>query len=52
MEPTASQPRPRTRDRNAGLRHRLSESAQLDPSTVETDLQKIVRERLDGKKRA
>jgi hypothetical protein len=50
---TASLPPTLTRDRNAGLRDRLSDKAQTGSSGVETtELQQIVRERLDAAKRA
>ena len=50
---TASLPPTLTRDRNAGLRNRLSEKAKKDPSAVETtELQQIVRDRLDPSKPA
>jgi hypothetical protein len=50
---TASLPPTLTRDRNAGLRHRLSELVQKDPTDVETtELQQIVRDRLDPTKPA
>lgn len=50
---TPSLPPTLTRDRNAGLRHRLSEKAQKPSSGVETiELQQLIRERLDATKRA
>jgi hypothetical protein len=52
MDVTASPPHTPPRDRNVGLRDRLSEAALPDASGVETELQQLVRDRLAGTKPA